>query len=1061
MPKQWLTTERAIQAKQPVSIGPSDLVQGGYGLIYSVPVFLAEDHYWGLISVLINADHLLNFINEKTSHQRLQVAIRGRNGDGEKGEVFWGDATLFDGEGLRSTITVPGGTWQLIVKPAALDITPLYIQHLAGLLLACLVATLLFISLTASRQRRKTAEQFSKIVSQLPGMAFQFKLRPDGSSCFPFVSDGIHSLYRVNKEDLQVDASSLFKLHHPDDQVKLKAAIQKSAKELIPFSQEFRLQHQDNSLHWLFVKCSPQREEDGSTLWHGFTTDITDFKLLEDKLLANKNLLKIIIDSIPATISAFDLQNRFILTNKMAADLYGDQPEALFGKTLHEFFPKEIVDNKIRYINQVKKTEKSVTFEQELINPASGQLSTFLVSKFPIQSLDGKLYGVGAVGMDITERKQSENLLNLRNTALRTINQGVIISDAQQNILWANKAYKELTGYSLSDLKGRTCRNLLQGALTDQETIKTISITLKANDTFSGEILNYRKDGSTFWNQLAILPIFNDKGKITNFMSTSRDMTALKQAEDSLVRGKAEAEHASQVKSQFLAMMSHEIRTPLTAILGMQELLAQTPLDTVQTDYLKIATQAGTNLLAIANDILDLTKVESGKLTLEHITFDVIDLTEHCVDLVRPNALAKGLTLHTIIPLELNRWLSGDPLRYHQVLINLLSNAIKFTKTGSVTLKLTAQPATEDNRVLLVEVIDTGIGIPLASQVGLFEVFVQVDASDTRQYGGSGLGLAISKRLVDLWEGHIGVESTPAIGSRFWFTVGSGALSPALQTTTDLIKEKDAPLPFIANLLLVDDSPINQAVIIYMLRDAGHQVDVADCGKAGIAAAKNKHYDLILMDVSMPDMSGMEATKIIRQLGGAPATVPIIAITAHALAGYQDLCLAAGMNGYATKPISQKDLLAIVSNWCANKTVTDEAPVASALIEDCSVQPLVAPDKPAVILDKAILEELTTLLGQEKFNDLLNIYLIELTTRCNAIKQAIIAQDLAIISREAHTIKSTSASFGANALHAIAKDIEVFGYNDDLPMALLLVDQLLPCAEATMAAITEIYEARA
>ena len=162
-------------------------------------------------------------------------------------------------------------------------------------------------------------------------------------------------------------------------------------------------------------------------------------------------------------------------------------------------------------------------------------------------------------------------------------------------------------------------------------------------------------------------------------------------------------------------------------------------------------------------------------------------------------------------------------LRYHQVLINLLSNAIKFTKTGSVTIKLSAQPATKDNRVLLVEVIDTGIGIPLAAQAGLFEVFVQVDASDTRQYGGSGLGLAISKRLVDLWEGHIGVESTPAIGSRFWFTVGSGALSPALQTTTDLIKEKDAPLPFIANLLLVDDSPINQAVIIYMLRDAGHE----------------------------------------------------------------------------------------------------------------------------------------------------------------------------------------------------------------------------------------------
>jgi CheY-like chemotaxis protein len=504
-------------------------------------------------------------------------------------------------------------------------------------------------------------------------------------------------------------------------------------------------------------------------------------------------------------------------------------------------------------------------------------------------------------------------------------------------------------------------------------------------------------------------------------------------------------------------MMSHEIRTPLTAILGMQELLTQTPLDTVQTDYLKIATQAGINLLAIANDILDLTKVESGKLVLEQLTFDVIEVTQHCVQLLTPNALAKDLTLHTVIPSELNRWLSGDSLRYHQVLINLLSNAIKFTKTGSITIKLTEQPATEDNRGLLVEVIDTGIGIPLAAQAGLFEIFVQVDASDTRQYGGSGLGLAISKRLVTLWEGHIGVESTLDIGSRFWFTVGSRATAPAQVITPTLMPVNEiASTPFVAKLLLVDDSLINQTVLSYMLTNAGHQVDLADCGTASIAAVKSKHYDLILMDVSMPDMSGMEATKIIRQLGGAAAVVPIIAITAHALAGYQALCLAAGMNGYATKPISQKDLLAIVTTWC-DKTVTHLAPVSDTLIEDSSVQPVYEPDKQVVILDQAALDELISLLGQEAFNKLLQTYQTELTSRLDVIKQAIIQQDLIIISREAHTIKSSSASFGATALTAIAKDLEACGYNDDLPQALALAEQLFPCAEATMAAITSIY----
>ena len=408
-------------------------------------------------------------------------------------------------------------------------------------------------------------------------------------------------------------------------------------------------------------------------------------------------------------------------------------------------------------------------------------------------------------------------------------------------------------------------------------------------------------------------------------------------------------------------MMSHEIRTPLTAVLGMQELLTQTPLNDLQTTYLNVATQAGTNLLAIVNDILDLSQVESGKLLLGQVTFDVNALTQHCVKLLRPSAQAKRLTIMTVIAPELNVWISGDPLRYQQVLTNLLSNAIKFTNNGTVTIKLSAQSSAEDSSVLLVEVIDTGIGIPLIAQSGLFEIFVQVDPSDTRKQGGSGLGLAISKRLVMLWEGHIGLESTPNIGSRFWFTLGSKATAPAQEITPTLLPaDENTSSPFVAKLLLVDDSLINQTVLSYMLTNAGHQVDLADGGAASIEAAKKKDYDLILMDVSMPEMSGMEASVIIRQLGGACASVPIIAITAQALTDYHEQCLAAGMNDYATKPISQKDLLAIVTKWCAKK-VPEQTPVASAFVVDNAVQPL---DEPAVILNKAMLEELLSLFGQ-------------------------------------------------------------------------------------------------
>ena len=397
------------------------------------------------------------------------------------------------------------------------------------------------------------------------------------------------------------------------------------------------------------------------------------------------------------------------------------------------------------------------------------------------------------------------------------------------------------------------------------------------------------------------------------------------------------------------------------------------------------------------------------------------------------------------LEMPLNTWIKGDPYRFRQLILNLVSNAIKFTERGSVTVKLSKASQTNDACALLVEVIDTGIGIPENLQAGLFEVFVQVDPSDTRKYGGSGLGLAISKRLVRLWGGQIGIDSTPSVGSRFWFTVGAVAEAPE-QTLMPTRNQDNNKVNCIARVLLVEDSLINQAVLAAMLRSAGHQVDLADCGTQGIEAASEKVYDIILMDVSMPDMSGMEATAIIRQLGGAAAKVPIIAITAHALAGYEAMCLAAGMNGYTTKPISQKDLLALVDTWCANPE-TQTTAIINPLVANSSALPI---DEQEINLDKTMLDELTAMLGQAQVKELVQIFLTELATRCESIKQAIISQDLSVLSREGHTIKSTSATFGATALQAVGKELEACGYNDDLATALLVAERLLPCAEATM-----------
>ncbi|MEY3758820.1 MAG: hypothetical protein RIR39_311, partial [Pseudomonadota bacterium] len=406
LPKQWLIIERAMQEKQPVLIGPIELVQGVSGLIYNVPVFVAENNYWGSVSIVINTDKIFSLINEKITQTQVQVALRGRDGAGKKGEVFWGDATLFDGEGVLSTIKIPGGSWQLVVKPAAIDTLPLLIAHLTGLLLAGLLATLLFIGLNASRQGKLNADQFSKIASQVPGILFQYHLRLDGSSCFPFVSDSIRDLYRLNPEDILNDASKLFALIHPDDLDNVIATIKKSAQELLSFSLDHRVLHNDGTIRWLSVNTLPQREADGSTLWYGFTTDITDRKLWEDKL-------------------------------------------------------------------------------------------------------------------------------RLSNVALKHISQGVLITNHEQNILWINGAFTSITGYSRTEILGQNCR-FMRGPLTDKKTLSNMRLAIKNNTTFSGEILNYRKDGTLFWNELTISPVFDEQGQLTNFISSTRDITDRKQIEYAL-----------------------------------------------------------------------------------------------------------------------------------------------------------------------------------------------------------------------------------------------------------------------------------------------------------------------------------------------------------------------------------------------------------------------------------------------------------------------------------------------------------------------------------------------
>jgi PAS domain S-box-containing protein len=478
-----------------------------------------------------------------------------------------------------------------------------------------------------------------------------------------------------------------------------------------------------------------------------------------------------------------------------------------------------------------------------------------------------------------------------------------------------------------------------------------------------------------------------------------RDVTERTRTQRELVEAHAKAVEASRLKSEFVANMSHEIRTPLNAVIGLSALLGETQLDPGQAEYVDAVRTSADALMSLVDDILDFSKIEAGRLELESHAYDVRDLVDGVAAALRPSAHAKGLHLTTWVDDRVATRVDGDSTRVRQVLSNLVSNAIKFTSAGEVWIHVSGEPSGEDV-LLRFAVSDTGIGLEPAAFERIFESFSQADGSTTRRYGGTGLGLAISKRLVGLMGGEIGGDSTPGEGSTFWFTVAATVVPGAAVADAPEVPEvvpMPAPVAKCRDILLVEDHPVNQLVAARMLEKRGFRVDIAGNGLVALEKFASRRYDLIFMDCQMPELDGYQTTGRIRELEGDGPRTPIIAMTAHALKGDRERCLAAGMDDYLMKPVRPADLDHVLGRVPGGET----GPVAAAV---------------AAVFDPAALEPLTDGGDEELLTSLVDMFVEQGRGQLVALTGAMEAGDGEGVGRIAHSLKGSAAVLGGARL---------------------------------------------
>jgi PAS domain S-box-containing protein len=718
-----------------------------------------------------------------------------------------------------------------------------------------------------------------------------------------FINEAVNSLLEYSVEE--AIGLRIWDVCYKDDIKSIVEKVEEGLKNNVRhFNIDFRIVSKSGKVRWISwnIVCKSRQ-------WYTYGRDITESKRVENELMK----LSFVASKVNNAVVINDANDHVTYVNDAFEKITGFNLEDLKGKRLGDLITGPGTD--LELIRQARELNKqNQSFTVDLLSYRKDKKPIWLsIHNTVVLDEFGNVDIEVEIIIDITEKKQAEQELQVLSLVASQTNTGVNICDGDGCTTWVNQSLEKLTGYSLEDLRGKQIGSVLSSEDSDQELIVQSRNKSLQKEAYSIEVQGKTKDGELLWLSVSNTPIINSQGILERQIELISDITQRKQVEREMIDAKEKALQLSEAKEMFLSVMSHEIRTPLNAILGMTHLLIDNKPRPSQLEDLNILKFSGENLLHIINDILDFTKVETGNLQLESIPFSLRSLSTDILNSLQVNVHKKENQLQSEFDERIPDKILGDKTRLYQVLMNLLGNAMKFTEHGLIKLAIYLENETAEDITVNFKVSDNGIGIPKDKQSYIFESFTQAKSNISRKYGGTGLGLAITKKLLKLYKSEIEVVSEEGKGSIFSFSI------TFLKALLPIAHQKASEQPAVfkgKKVLVVDDNEINVLIARRIFSKWGLEIDFASDGYQAIEKVKSNPYDLVFMDIKMPGIDGFETTLIIRDLPGDYfKKLPIIALTASTLSNENTKFNDAGMNGHMLKPFNPIEIKALLTDF--------------------------------------------------------------------------------------------------------------------------------------------------